>query len=106
PRFPIKRDDEAERPNKGPGIFQQQSPLVQGFVNEMKTGMFQITQAAVHKLGGDAARPGGKVALVDQGDSESSERRIQGDAGAGDAAAEDEQVKSLVRESVDIPFHA
>src|SRR5262249_28530146 len=37
--------------------------------------------------------------------AEAAQGRVQGHAGAGDAAAEDEQVKGPVRERWHVPFH-
>src|SRR2546427_2701619 len=86
-------------------VVQQELALVQGFIDERKVAVLQVAQAAMHQLGGDAARAGGEVALVDQGNSKAAERSIERHPGAGDAAAQDQEVEGLVLKSVYRPFH-
>ena len=79
--------------------------LVQRLVDQAEVAVLEVAQAAVDQLGRHAAGAGGEVALVDEGDAQAAQGGVEGDAGAGDAAAEDEQVKGPVRERVDRSFH-
>src|SRR5262249_5151821 len=88
------------------GIAQQEGPLVQRLVDEREVAEIEIAQTPGDQLRGNTARAGGEISLVDEGDAQPAERRIKGNAGAGDAAAEDEQVEGLLREHVDVTLHA
>ena len=78
---------------------------MQRLVDEMEAGVLQVSKAAVHQLRGDAAGAGGEIAFVDESNPIAAQRGVQGHAGAGDAAAKNQQVEALVLKGVNIPFH-
>jgi len=101
----VERQDETQRPDQVWSVLQEQPTLVQGFVDQMKTAMLQITQPTVNQLRRYAACPRREIALVDQGDPETAQTCIESHPRPGDAAADDEQVKSPFRQSLRIAFH-
>ncbi len=112
PEFPgwhagriVEGQYEAQRPDQVRRIAQQPATFVQGFVDQVEVAVFQVAQAAVDELGRETAGAGGEVALVDQSDAQAAQHGVQRDAGAGDAAAEDEQIERSVRERLRHPSH-
>ena len=67
--------------------------LEQRLAHESEVELLQVAQAAVHELGGAAARSGGEVGLLDQADAVAAGGRVEGDARARDAAAHDHDVE-------------
>ena len=78
---------------------------MQCFINEVKAAVLQVTQPAVNQLGRRIAGAGGEVSFVDQAHPEGAEHAIQGDAGSGDSAADDQEIEEHFPEGVDSPFH-
>jgi hypothetical protein len=58
----------------------------------------EVAQAAVDELGGAVRGPGGEVLGLDERHGQAPQRGVPGDAGAGDAAPDDEQVEGLAGE--------
>src|SRR5207248_4133752 len=56
-------------------------------------------------LGRNAAGSRGEVTFIDQADTQAAQARVESNAGASDAAAENEEVERLVLEGVEVPFH-
>src|SRR5207248_1040171 len=90
----------------GEGIFQQQPAFMQGFVNQMKAAVLQITQPAVHQLRRNAAGAGGEIAFVDKRGSEAPKGRIQRHSCARDTAPHDQEIEPLVSKRVDLSFQS
>ncbi len=105
-RTRVERDDEPERVDEVGRIAEQQAPLVQGLVDQAKIAVLQVAQAAVDQLGAGAAGGRGEITLVDEGDAPAVQGRVQGDAGAGDAAPDNEQIKFRAREYIEVPVHS
>src|SRR5262249_42677675 len=84
-----------ERPDEVRGVAQEPAALAQGLADEADVAEFEVAEPAVDELGGGAAGAGGEVALVDEADAEPAEGGVQRDAGAGDAAAEEEEVEGV-----------
>ena len=70
--------------------------LGQRLVHQVQLELLQVAQAAVDQLAGPAGRAGGQVAGLDQGHLEPAGRGVQGRAGAGHPAADDQDVELLV----------
>src|SRR5579872_5668770 len=76
--------------------------LMQGFAHQMKLELFEVAQAAVNQLRILAAGAGREVMLLNQGDFCAAHGEIPGDAGSVDAATENEDVKGLAAEALDV----
>ena len=63
--------------------------------HETDVALLQIAHAAVNELGRAAAGPAGEIAALDQGDRQAPQRSVAGNAGARDAAADDDQIEAL-----------
>ena len=106
PRLVVERDDEAQRPNEVRRVLQQAPPLVQRLIDEPEIAMLEIAQTAMDQLRRFTAGAGSEVALVDQGDAKAAQDGVERHAGAGDAAAQDEQVEGSIRQRLGLPLHA
>ena len=71
--------------------------LGQGLVDEAELPLLEVAEAAVDELGGLRRGPRGQVAALDQGGAQAPGGGVEGDAGAGDAAADDEDVEAARR---------
>ena len=80
-------------------LLEQQAALVQRLAHEADVEMLEVAQTAVDQLARAARRAGGEVALLDQSHGQAAARRVQGDAAAGHAAADHEDVERLRREA-------
>src|SRR5579885_3180574 len=87
-------------------VVQQPTALMERFVNAVEVALFQVTTAAVDQLRRSTAGAGGKIAFVDEGDTQAAQHRIESNTRAGDAAAENEQVEGPVGQRFRHPFHA
>nr|BFE67468.1 hypothetical protein GCM10020092_007690 [Actinoplanes digitatis] len=65
-------------------------------MHEVQLELFEVAKAAVNQLAGSAGRAGGQVAGLDERHAQAARGGIQGGAGAGDPAADDEDVELLV----------
>jgi hypothetical protein len=76
-----------------PGCFAQQpAAFAHRLARQRDLALAQVAQAAVDQLRRARRRSPGEVARLDQHHGNAAPRRLEGDAGAGDAAADDEQV--------------
>ena len=76
----------------------QDLAFVCGLAHQRHVALLEIADAAVNQLRAAAARAGGEVVALDERDGEPAESRIARDTGAGDPAADDEQVEPLGRQ--------
>jgi hypothetical protein len=74
----------------------EQAALGQRLVHQMQLELLQVAQAAVDQLAGSTGRAGSQVTSLDQGDLEPTGGGVEGGAGAGDPAADDQHVELLV----------
>ena len=74
---------------------QEQPPLAQRLAHEAQVEHLEVAQAAVDQLARAAGRARRDVARLHERDREPAGGRVQGDAGAGDAAADHEDVEHL-----------
>ena len=73
----------------------QDAALDGALVGHVDLAARQVAQAAVHELGAPPAGAVGDVVGVDRDHGEAAARGVEGDAGAGDAEADDEHVGGL-----------
>ena len=83
------------------GVAAQPLPLVQRLVDEAHVTLLEVAQATVDELGALAGRAAGEVLGLDQRGAQPARRRVEGDAGARDAAADDEDVELLGAEAIE-----
>ena len=91
-----------ERPQEGLGLdqvrrggAQQAAALGEGLVHEGEVELVEVAQAAVDELGGPRGGARGPVAHLHDAGAQAAGRGVQGDAGAGDAPADDQHVQAL-----------
>jgi hypothetical protein len=77
---------------------QQDPPLRRGLVHQAERPVLEVSQTAVDQARRPSARPTGEVGSLDQGGAEPAHRGVTCDAGAGDAAANDEHVDGRLRQ--------
>jgi hypothetical protein len=94
----MQRKHEGQGPDQVGGDAEQDPPLPVGFQHQAKIAGLQVAQAAMDQAAGPRAGAGAKVVLVHQHHPEPTHRRIAGDAGAGDAPADHQNVGRLRRE--------
>src|SRR5205814_1251563 len=70
----------------------QQAALVQRLHHQAQIALFQVAHTAVHQLGAAAGCPFAEVVLFDEERGVAAAGRVHGDAGAGGAAADDDEV--------------
>jgi len=94
------REEERQRANQvRRQTAAQEIPLARRLEHEPDVTVLQIPNAAVDELRRAAARPGGEIALVDEGRTEAPKRRLARDARAVDAAANDDDVEGVGAET-------
>ena len=86
------RDEEREHLDQVRGVAQQALALVQRLVDQADVAVLQVAQPAVHQLGRLGRRARGEVVALDEGGAQAAGGGVEGHAGAGDAAADDEHV--------------
>ena len=86
------REHEAHRPDDVRGVAQEHRALAQGLAHESEVAMLQVSKPAVDQLGAGRRGVRGQIVLLAEQHVEAAPRRVPGDAGAVDAAADDEQV--------------
>ncbi len=87
--------DEAQRPDDVGGLGQQYLAFAQGLVHQAKLAMLQIAQAAMDQLAAGRGGGAGQVGLLAQRHPQAASGGIDGDAGAVDAAPDDEEIDHL-----------
>src|SRR5699024_8333095 len=75
----------------GDGVHQP-AALDGGFPRDRHVGPGEVAQSAVGELGTPTARARGEVAAFDEGDGQTAGSGVEGDADAGEAAADDDDV--------------
>ncbi len=106
PHRRIVRDQEAQRPDDVRRIPQQHLALGERLAHQPELVVLQVAKAAVHQLGRRRRGVRAEVVLLDQQHLQAAARGIAGDAGAVDAAADDQEVERLFCRSVHSVFHA
>jgi hypothetical protein len=91
--------DEREGPDEVGSQAEEAGALDAGLEDETEVAVLEVADAAVDEAGGAAGGAGGEVLALDEGDLETAEGGIAGDATPGDAAADDEEVEDLGGES-------
>ncbi len=94
-------DDHGQRPDEVGGQVDHELPFQQGLADQPEIELLQVAQTTVNELGGAAARTGGEIRLFDQADAVAARRGVEGDPGAGDPAADDEDIEALALESLE-----
>jgi hypothetical protein len=77
------------------GPAQQDVPFGRALHREARVAAGQVAQSAVHQLRAPPAGAPGQVVRLDEGDRQAPAGRVERDAGAGDPAADDQQVDGL-----------
>jgi hypothetical protein len=80
-------------------VLQQETTLFEALPNEAKVMLLEVSQAAVHHLGGLGGRPRSEVSTFHQCGAQASRGRVQGDAGAGNASANNDYVEAFFGKS-------
>ncbi len=88
-----------QRAHQMRGERHHQLALQQRLAHEPEVEVLQIAQAAVDELARAAGGPRGVVGALEQRDAVAARGRVEGHAGAGDAAADDDDVELVLRES-------
>ena len=88
----VMREHEAHRPDDVRGVAQEHRALAQGVAHKSEVAVLQVAKPAVDQLGAGRRGVRGQIVLLAQQHVEAAPRRVPGDAGAVDAAADDEQV--------------
>jgi hypothetical protein len=72
----------------------KQSPAFgAGLENQMQVAVLEIPHAAMHESRRATRGPAREIVLLDEGDTQSAQRRVARDAATGNAAADDEQIE-------------
>jgi len=77
---------------------QQDPPFRRGLVHQAERPVLEVSQTAVDQARRPSARSAGEVGSLEQGGAEPAHRGVTRDAGAGDAAANDEHVDGRLRQ--------
>ncbi len=88
----VVAEKKALRLDQARRVLQQAAALAHRFAREAERAFAQVAQSAVDQLGGARRAAPGEVARLDQHHGNAAARRLQRHAGAGDAAADHEQV--------------
>src|SRR5690606_4380360 len=99
---PVDGREERQRPREVRGVAQQDGPLAQGLAHERELRavgvldrLLEVAHAAVDELRAAAARAGGEVGALHEGDLEPAARGVERRAGPRGAAADHEHVEAL-----------
>ncbi len=80
-------------------VVEQALSLGQVLVDKPEFTLLQVAEAAVNHLRGFGGRTGREVVLFDESGPQAATGGIEGDAGAGDTASDDQHVELLVGEA-------
>src|SRR5262245_9179560 len=86
------RKHQPHRPDDVRRCLEQDLALGQGLAHQAELVIFEIAQAAMDVLAGARARPLGEIVLLSEHDRQTTAGGIASDAGAIDAAADDEKI--------------
>ena len=87
--------DEGQRADEVRRQLDHELALEQRLAHEAEVEVLQVAQAAVDELARAAGGPRGVVGLLDERDRVAARGRVERDAGAGDPAADDDDVEAL-----------
>jgi hypothetical protein len=76
-----------------------------GFAHLPELALGQIADAAVQQLGRGRGRERAEIALFHQGRAQAAQGGVMGDKGAGDAAADDQQVELGGGQRCEVALH-
>ena len=76
-------------------VAQHALALVQCFVDEANLSLLEVAKSSVGELARLARGAGGEIVSFDEGHRETARCRIQGHTEAGDPATDDEEIKSM-----------
>src|SRR5581483_2933426 len=82
---------------------QQGPPFAARLEDEMQVPVLEIPDATVDETGGSAARSAREIIALDESGLETAQRRIARDAGAGDAASDDQHIERRRTEVAEAP---
>ena len=86
-------DEEGEGRHQVRGVVQQSLALGQVLVHQAELALLEVPEPAVDQLGGLGGGPGGEVVLLHQRGAQAPAGGVEGHAGPGDAAPDDEDVE-------------
>ena len=95
------RDEERQHPHEVRRVAQRALALVERVVDEPDLLLLQVAQPAVDELRRLRRRPAREVVPLDERGAQAPGGGVEGDAAAGDPAADDEDVELLGREAVE-----
>ncbi|MPM65144.1 hypothetical protein SDC9_112036 [bioreactor metagenome] len=78
---------------RGDGV-EQQAALGEGLGVQVQVGLVEVAESAVDEPGGARRGAGRPVLHLDQAGAQASGDGVEGDPGAGDASADDEDVET------------
>ncbi len=90
------RDQEREHLDQVGRVAHQPPPLVERLVDQPHVTVLQVPQTTVDQLRTLRRRAAGEVVALDQRHPQAAMRRVEGDAGTGDASADHEHVERVV----------
>ncbi len=90
------RHDEAERAHEVRGDPHQYLALGQGLADQPERVLLKIAQPAMHELRGGRRGRTGEIALLGERDAQAAAGGVARDAGAVDAAADDEEIDLIL----------
>ena len=93
---PVHGEEQAQRLHEVRGGADEVFALAQGFADEAELAVLEVAEAAVDEAGGAGRRAGAEVVALDEEGLVAGELGFAGDAGAVDAAADDDDVELLV----------
>jgi hypothetical protein len=94
-------DDEGKRADEVRRQGDHQLTLEQGLADQAEVELLEVAQAAVDELAGAAGGARGVVGLLDQRDAVAAGGGIESDAGAGDPAADHDEVEGVAAQRRD-----
>ena len=88
----VDRDHQGQRPHQVRGDAQQGLTLVQRLTDQPELGELQIAQSAVYQPARPARGGAAEIRLLHEAHTQPPARRVPRDAGAVDAAADDDEI--------------
>ena len=102
-RVAVDGDEEGQRPHEMRGEATQRLALGERLPHQREIEQLEVAEAAVDELGGPRGRARGVVPLLEERDRDAAEREVAGDARAGHAAADHDDVGPGVLDRGEIP---
>ena len=91
--------DETQRMDQVRGLPAYRLTLTQRFAHQAELALFEVAQAAMDQLAAGTGGVCGQVMLLAEQDAQAAAAGVTGDAGAVDAATDDQQVEVVHRVS-------